>query len=74
MKWTLLRLGTAPGVSTLYLPDVTTRDQTPQAFPLCICIQQAIKDWMCRRPGNEAGQIRGTAAEASQATRVYLVL
>jgi len=74
MKWTPLWLGTASSVSTLYLPDVTARDQTPHAFPLCICILQAIKDWRYRRPGNEAGQIRGTAAEASQATRVYLVL
>jgi len=46
MKWELLQSGTVPGVSTLCLPDVTTHDQISQAFPLCICILQAIKHWM----------------------------
>jgi len=26
----------------------------PQAFPLCVCILQAIVDWRRERPGNEA--------------------
>ena len=29
-------LGTAPHVSTISLPDVTTCDKISQAFPLCI--------------------------------------
>ena len=37
--------GTASRVSTLCLPDVTAHDQVSQAFPLCICILQAIKYW-----------------------------
>jgi len=41
----VLRLGTAPCVSTICLPDVIARDQISQAFPLCICILQVIKYW-----------------------------
>jgi len=40
-----LSSGTTPGVSTLCLPDVTACDQISQAFPLRICILQAIKYW-----------------------------
>ena len=29
-------------------------DKMDQAFPLCFCTLQAIKNWMVRRPGNEA--------------------
>jgi len=39
--------------STLCLPDVTAHDQIAQAFPLCICILQAIKFGMWEWPGNE---------------------
>jgi len=31
-------------MSILYLPDVTTRDHISQAFPLCICVLQVVKD------------------------------
>jgi len=41
----LLRLGTAPHVSILSLPDVTTHDQISRDFPFRICTLQAIKDW-----------------------------
>ena len=37
--------GTAPCVSTLCLPDITTHDQISQASPLHICTLQVIKDW-----------------------------
>ena len=36
--------------SALYLPDMTFS----QAFPVHLCILQAIKNWSLRRPGNEA--------------------
>jgi len=35
-------------------PDVSTCDQISQAFPLCICMLQAIKCWRWVCPGNEA--------------------
>ena len=38
----------------LCLPAVTTHDQIPQAFPLHICILQAIKQWRWEEHGNEA--------------------
>ena len=31
-----------------------SHDKMDQAFPLCFCILQAIKNWMMGRPGNEA--------------------
>ena len=33
---------------------VVPREKIPQAFPLRFCILQAIKNWRCRRLGNEA--------------------
>lgn len=48
----LLYLGTAlPLVSTIFLHDVTA--QISRAFPLHICILQAIKDWKWEQPGKE---------------------
>ena len=38
-----IRLGTAPCVSTICIPDVTAHDQTSQAFPICICILLEVK-------------------------------
>ena len=37
-----------------FLLDVTTYDHNSQAFPLCVCILQAIKYWRWECPGNEA--------------------
>jgi len=37
-KWQLLLSGTAPHVSPMCPPDVTTCDEISQAFPLRICI------------------------------------
>jgi len=50
----LLWSGTTFHESTLCLPDVTAHDQISQAFLLCSCISQAIKDWRWEQPGNEA--------------------
>ena len=47
--------GTAPCMSTLSLPDVTTRDQISQAFLLHICIQLTIKYWRWEQPWNGLG-------------------
>ena len=38
------KIGTAPCVSTLSLPDIMTHNQISQAFPLHICILEAVKD------------------------------
>ena len=35
-------------------PHVYLRDSFSQAFPLCFCIRQAIKNWRQEWPGNEA--------------------
>ena len=35
------------------LPNITTWDQIPQDFPLCICILQVIKYWRWKWLGNE---------------------
>jgi len=40
-----LQPGTAPHVSTICPPNDTAHDQISQAFPLHICILQAIKHW-----------------------------
>ena len=45
---------TAPHVSTTCLPDFIVCDQISQAFPLRMCILQAIKYWRWEWPGNEA--------------------
>ena len=36
------------------LPDITASDQISQAFPLYICILQAIKYWRWEQTGNKA--------------------
>ena len=36
-----------------------SRDNIYQAFPLCFCILQAIKNWTVGRPGNEATTLVG---------------
>ena len=41
-------------MSTFCLPNVTACDQISQAFPLNICILQAIKEWKWEWPGKEA--------------------
>ena len=41
-------------LTSVYLTEPHARDQISQAFPLCICILQAIKYWRWERPGNEA--------------------
>jgi len=46
---------TALRVSTICLPDIITHDQISQAFPLCICILQAIKCCMEVQPEIEQG-------------------
>jgi len=53
-KLELLWLDTGPHVSTVCLADVITHEQISQAFPLHICILQAIKYWRWEQPGNEA--------------------
>ena len=53
-KLELLWLDTAPHVSTVCLADVITHEQISQAFPLNICILQAIKYWRWEQQGNEA--------------------
>ena len=35
-------------------PPVMIFDRLQYAKTLCFCILQAIKNWRCRRPGNEA--------------------
>ena len=47
-------LGTTPHVSTLCLPDVTTRVTKSPGLPLHICRLQAIEYWRWEQPGNEA--------------------
>ena len=54
----LLWLGTTFHESTLCLPDVTTHDQISQAFSLCICILQAIKDWRWEQPRLGSGYLQ----------------
>ena len=51
VKRELILSGITPCVSTLCLPNITTRDQISQAFPLRICILQAIKYWRWERLG-----------------------
>jgi len=43
-----------PHVATICLPNVTAHDQIFQAFPLHICILQAIEYCRWEWPGNEA--------------------
>ena len=62
------RSGTVPGVSTLCLPNITTCDQIFQAFPLRICILQAIKYWRWEWPGNVATEVLGLPLECWQCT------
>ena len=40
--------------SHLCLPLMSSCDKMDQAFPLCFCILQAIKNWMGGMPGNKA--------------------
>jgi len=42
-----------PPVSTLCLPNITTRDQISQAFTFCICLLQAIKGQRWERAGED---------------------
>ena len=42
---------------------VTSGRQISQAFPLCICIQQAIKDWRLEQPENQATEFYCTGGK-----------
>ena len=57
MKQELLQLGSSLCVSTLCLPDITTRHQISQAFPLHICILQPIIYWSWEQLENKANDV-----------------
>ena len=74
VKPELSQSSTAPCVSTLCLPDITTHRQISQAFPLCICMLQAIKDWRQRLPGNDVRQSTQCIGLPQHVAMVCLVL
>ena len=51
-RWALFRM-CSPSV---YQTSLHNYDQIFQAFPLCICLLQAIKDWGWEQPQKEANE------------------
>ena len=53
-------------------PSVYLRDKMDQAFPLCFCILQAIKNWIVGRPVNEAINLAYTLVRRTCNAQVHM--